>query len=93
MQSFDEMVRLYHDIFLECGTVALILMACSIVCFVRLKIPKVMAELSGRTARKAIHKMQNNFDESKTAILLQQEISPQFEILRSIVIVHAKDGQ
>ena len=52
-----------------------------------------MAELSGRTARKTIHKMQNNFDESKTAILLRQEMSPQFEILRSIVIVHAKDSQ
>ena len=44
----------YHTVFLSAGILAIIFAVCSVLLFVLLKIPKVVGDLSGRTARKGI---------------------------------------
>ena len=44
----------YHTVFLSAGMLAIIFAVCSVLLFVILKIPKVVGDLSGRTARKGI---------------------------------------
>ncbi len=44
----------YHTVFLSAGIFAIIFAVCSVLLFVLLKIPKVVGDLSGRTARKGI---------------------------------------
>lgn len=120
MQNFEQMVNLYHSIFVGCGVAALILLIITAIIFIRLKIPKVFAELTGRTAKKAIQKMENMMQSRLKAELVQEkkircsgdEITEildaedaatniltsggevadteEFQILRSIVIVHAE---
>lgn len=44
----------YHTVFLSAGILVIIFAVCSVLLFVLLKIPKVVGNLSGRTARKGI---------------------------------------
>ena len=64
MQNFEQMMNLYHGIFVGCGIAALVFLALAVVTFILLKIPGVFAELSGRTAKKAIQEMENNSAQS-----------------------------
>jgi len=56
-QNFEQMVSLYHGIFVYCGIAAIVCVVAAIVLFILLKIPQVFSELSGRGAKKAIAEM------------------------------------
>ena len=57
VQGFEERYTFYRNIFLYCGIVALVFLAIAIILFFVLKIPQVLGELTGRTARKAVEEM------------------------------------
>lgn len=57
-QNFEQMMNLYHGIFVYCGLAAILFLAIAITLFIFLKIPRVFSELTGRGARKAIQEME-----------------------------------
>lgn len=56
-QNFEELISFYHNLNVYCAIAALVFLAIAILLFVRLKIPQVFGELTGRTAKKAINEM------------------------------------
>lgn len=59
-QNFEEMVSFYHNLNTYCAIAALAFLVIAIALFIRLKIPQVFGELTGRTAKKAINEMTTN---------------------------------
>ena len=57
-QNFEQMMNLYHGIFVYCGLAAILFLVIAITLFIFLKIPRVFSELTGRGARKAIQEME-----------------------------------
>lgn len=57
MQDFEQMMNLYHTIFIGCGIAALLFLLLGIILFFVLKIPQTLGELTGRVARKEIEQM------------------------------------
>ena len=56
-QNFERLMALYHSVFIYCGLAALVFMVMAVILFVLFKIPRVLGEFTGRTARKAIRGM------------------------------------
>lgn len=56
-QNFEQLINLYHNLFVWCGIIAIVLLLVAIFLFIWLKIPRVYDELSGRGAKKAIAEM------------------------------------
>ncbi len=57
MQDFEQLMNLYHGIFVWCGAAAILFLILAAVLFILLKIPQASGELTGRVARKAIAEM------------------------------------
>lgn len=64
MQNFEQMMNLYHGIFIGCGIAAIVFLVLAVVAFILLKIPRVFGELSGHIAKKAIQEMESGSAES-----------------------------
>lgn len=62
----------YHTVFLSAGILAIIFAVCSVLLFVLLKIPKVVGDLSGRTARKGIADIQRVGKTVNTGVMTQK---------------------
>ena len=56
-QNYQEMVNFYHNLTLYCAIAAIVFLAIAIFLFIKLRIPRVFGELTGRTAQKAINEM------------------------------------
>ncbi len=56
-QNFEQMVNIYHGIYVYCGIAAIVFLILAAVLFVLLKIPRIFSELTGRGAKKAIQEM------------------------------------
>ena len=57
MQDFEQLMNLYHGIFVWCGVAAILFLILAVALFILLKIPQAFGELTGRVARKAIAEM------------------------------------
>lgn len=57
MQDFEQLMNLYHGIFVWCGAAAILFLILAAALFILLKIPQAFGELTGRVAKKAIAEM------------------------------------
>ena len=56
-QNFEQMINVYHGIYIYCGIAAIAFLVLAAALFILLKIPRVFSELTGRGAKKAIQEM------------------------------------
>lgn len=56
-QNFEQQITFYHNIYVYCAIAALIFLVIAILLFFVLKIPRVIGEITGRDAKKAIEEM------------------------------------
>lgn len=56
-QNYEQLVTVYHRIFVYCGMAAILFLLIAAALFFLLKIPLVFNELTGRSAKKAVQEM------------------------------------
>ncbi|MGN1139889.1 MAG: hypothetical protein ACI4TF_01685 [Oliverpabstia sp.] len=93
VQNFEQQIRLYHSIFVYCAIASLIVLIITIILFFVLKIPKVIGEITGRDARKAISEM---MEDNKISVINRTNMQKWdgddvFVIERSIVEIHTDE--
>ncbi len=92
-QNFEQQIRFYHSIFVYFAIASLVILIITVILFFVFKIPRVIGEITGRDARKAISEMMK---ENKVSVINRTnmqmwDVDEVFVIERSIVEIHTDE--